>query len=80
MTRQRKTREFGERGIDVHELDESSRSLARGLLAERAEDQRGARAEFEVRHLREDAVLAEVVSVITPEDHDRLAAKAEIGW
>ena len=68
--------EFSQRGIDVHKLDERLCTLA-GLLPGCADNQRRVRTQLKIRHLGEDAVFAEMITMVTEQYDDGVLAQAK---
>ena len=69
--------EIGERGVEIEELDGAAAGDAAFLLRGSGDDQGDPRAVFEEALFHQQAVLAEVVSVIAPENDDGAIGQAE---
>lgn len=77
MSGQGQAGEFGERGIDVHELDQRVGVCTGVLHAGQRYDQRRMHIVFHVAVLSPRGVLAKLPTVVAPEDDDGVAAQIE---
>src|SRR4051794_25734085 len=71
MRRHRQICQIAEGWEDIDQLDEPAAFRADSFSARRADDQRHTRGQFEVGELAPEVLLAEVITVVTPQDDDR---------